>query len=144
MAIQKADRELSVMNLRKGSIFMLRGQGRRDAEHYSTWVQSRLIISEIREPAQAVAEILRAANVDFCIFGNEEEDSGGDILRLGEEGLFEELTRRNFELFRKYEIKNIICLSPHDYDAFLNDYPAFLGEEWSRLDLKVNIILSSL
>ncbi|UCF59222.1 MAG: (Fe-S)-binding protein, partial [Candidatus Bathyarchaeota archaeon] len=33
---------------------------------------------------------------------------------------------------------NIICLSPHDYDAFLNDYPAFLGEEWSRLDLKVH------
>jgi Fe-S oxidoreductase len=88
--------------------------------------------------AQAVAEILRAANVDFCILGNEEEDSGGDVLRLGEEGLFEELARRNFELFRKYEIKNIICLSPHDYDAFLNDYPAFLGEEWFRLDLKVH------
>ncbi|MBE0512009.1 (Fe-S)-binding protein [Candidatus Bathyarchaeota archaeon] len=87
--------------------------------------------------AQAFAKILRAANIDFCIFGNEEEDSGGDVLRLGEGGLFGELARRNFELFRKYEIKNVICLSPHDYDAFLNDYPAFLGEEWSRLDLEV-------
>ena len=87
--------------------------------------------------AQAVAKILRAANVDFCIFGNEEEDSGGEVLRLGEQGLFEELARRNFELFHKYEIEKVVCLSPHDYDTFLNDYPAFLADQWSGLDLDV-------
>jgi len=87
--------------------------------------------------AQAVVKILYAADVDFCIFGNEEEDSGAGVLRIGEVGLFEELTQRNFELFRRHGIKHVICLSPHDYDAFLNDYPAFLEKKWTELNLKI-------
>lgn len=90
-----------------------------------------------QKTAQAVAEILHAANFDFGILGTEEEDSGADIRRLGEEGLFEELAKRNLELFRKYRINHIVCLSPHDYDAFHNDYPRLLGEEWLKLDLTV-------
>ncbi|MHA1833325.1 MAG: (Fe-S)-binding protein [Candidatus Baldrarchaeia archaeon] len=87
--------------------------------------------------AQAIARIFSCANVDFCIFGVEEEDSGADAIRLGEEGLFRELVQRNFELFQKYKIKRLICLSPHDYDTFLNDYPVFLGDKWAKLNLKI-------
>jgi Fe-S oxidoreductase len=85
---------------------------------------------------RAVARILHASKTDFCILGNEEEDSGGDALRLGEEGLFEELAQQNLALFKKYGARRVICMSPHDYDAFINDYPAYL-EEWNRLNLTV-------
>lgn len=87
--------------------------------------------------AQAIARIFHAADIDFCIFGLEEEDSGADAIRLGEVGLFRELAQHNFELFQKYKIKRVICLSPHDYDTFLNDYPVFLGDKWSKLNLEV-------
>lgn len=86
--------------------------------------------------ARAVARILKAANVDFGILGTREEDSGGDIRDLGEEGLFEEMAKRNLELFREYGI-TIVCLSPHDYSAFLNDYPELLREDWSKLSITI-------
>jgi Fe-S oxidoreductase len=89
-----------------------------------------------QKTVKAIAKILYASNVDFCVLGNEEEDSGGDALRLGEEGLFEELAQRNLVLFKKYGTRNLICVSPHDYDAFVNDYPAYL-EEWPKLDIRV-------
>jgi Fe-S oxidoreductase len=86
---------------------------------------------------EAIAKLLHIAGVDFCVLGNEEEDSGSDPLRLGEEGLFEELATRNLALFKKYGFKNIICVSPHDYDALINDYPAFFENEWGKLNIKV-------
>ncbi|UCG36380.1 MAG: (Fe-S)-binding protein [Candidatus Bathyarchaeota archaeon] len=86
---------------------------------------------------RAIAVILRGAETDFCILGSEEEDSGADALRLGETGLFEELAQRNIQLLKKYGIKQIICLSPHDFDTFQNDYPVFLGEQWTELKIKV-------
>jgi Fe-S oxidoreductase len=78
------------------------------------------------------------------VLGNEEEDSGSDALRLGEEGLFEELAQRNLALFKKYGVKNIVCVSPHDYDSFVNDYPAYLEDEWSKLKVKLQHYTESL
>lgn len=85
---------------------------------------------------QAVARIFHGLNIDFCVLGNEEEDSGEDVLRLGEEGLFEELAERNVALIEKYGVRNIVCISPHDYDTFVNDYPNYI-KEWPTLKIKV-------
>lgn len=90
-----------------------------------------------QKTARAIARILKSANVDFSILGTREEDSGGEVRELGEEGLFEELAKRNLELFREHGIVNIVCLSPHDYNAFVNYYPELLKEEWSRLELPI-------
>jgi len=89
-----------------------------------------------QKAVRSLAQVLHASNTDFCVLGNEEEDSGADALRLGEEGLFEELAERDLRLFKKYGFKNIVCVSPHDYDAFVNDYPVYL-EEWPKLKLRV-------
>jgi len=86
---------------------------------------------------QALAKILHLANVDFGILGAQEEDSGGEVRDLGEEGLFEEFANRNLELFRKHNISNVVCVSPHDYNAFVNYYPEVLGEEWTKLNIKI-------
>ena len=44
-----------------------------------------------------VAEILHAAGVDFGILFEAEQNSGNDVRRAGEEGLFEMLARSNIE-----------------------------------------------
>jgi len=75
---------------------------------------------------QALAGILKAANVDFGILGNSEIDSGGCVRELGEEGLFEEIARRNSEIFRKCDVNKMVCFSPHDHYAFVNYYPDVL------------------
>lgn len=79
-----------------------------------------------QKTVEAVVRILNAAKVDFGIFGTEEIESGGYVRELGEEGLFEELAQRNFELLSEHDIKKIICFSPHDYYAFIKYYPDVL------------------
>ncbi len=73
--------------------------------------------------ARKFVEILNKAGVNFAVLGNEEQTSGNEVYRLGEEGLFEEIAEQNMELFRKYNVKKIVCLSAHGYDALKNEYP---------------------
>lgn len=90
-----------------------------------------------QKTARAVAMILKAANVDFGILGTQEKDSGSEVRELGEEGLFEEIAKRNLELFRERGITTVVCLSPHDYNTFINYYPELLKEEWSKLGITI-------
>lgn len=72
--------------------------------------------------AEAFIEILRLAKQDFRMLGSEEKCSGAFPLMLGEEGLFVEMVEHNLNVFKKYGVKRIICVSPHDYDVFVNLY----------------------
>jgi len=72
--------------------------------------------------AEALITLLKTANVQFSMLGGEEIDSGAFARYMGEEGLFVDLVERNTELFKEKGIKQIICLSPHDYDVFLSYY----------------------
>jgi Fe-S oxidoreductase len=72
--------------------------------------------------AEALITLLKTANVQFSMLGGEESDSGAFARYMGEEGLSTDLVERNTELFKKRGIKQIICLSPHDYDVFLSYY----------------------
>ncbi len=84
----------------------------------------------------SLLKILKAADVDFGILGKEEIESGGLALELGEEGLFSEFARRNFEIFQKYGIRKVVCLSPHDYYAFLRYYPETVGPEINGIEFR--------
>jgi Fe-S oxidoreductase len=72
--------------------------------------------------AEAVVNLLKTADVKFSLLGGEEIDSGAFARYMGEEGLFADLVERNTKLFQERGIKQIICLSPHDYDVFLSYY----------------------
>jgi Fe-S oxidoreductase len=72
--------------------------------------------------AEALIALLKAANVQFSMAGSDEGDSGALARYMGEEGLFVDLVERNTDLFKKKGVRQIICLSPHDYDAFLSYY----------------------
>jgi len=69
-----------------------------------------------------VANILNRAGYEFGILGDEECCCGNEIRRIGELGLFEELMEENSANFEKYEIKEIITLSPHCMNTFKKEY----------------------
>jgi Fe-S oxidoreductase len=81
----------------------------------------------IQEVAKALVHCFQKADVDFGILGNEETCSGNEVRRMGEEGLFEMLVEENLEKFEKYDISKMVTTSPHDFNAFKNEYE-FEGE----------------
>ena len=45
------------------------------------------------------------------------------MLRMGEKGLFEELSQHNISMFKQFGAKKIVTLSPHCYNTCKNDKP---------------------
>jgi len=81
-----------------------------------------------QKTARAFVEILNKLGINFAVLGNDERTSGGEINRMGEEGLFEMMAQENIGNFKKNNVKKIICLSPHGYDALKNEYPKLDNE----------------
>jgi len=77
--------------------------------------------------AQAVAKILKLAEVKFGILGFEEGCCGEPARRLGNEYLFQIQARKNIELLERYNVRNIITACPHCYNTIKNEYPQFGG-----------------
>jgi Fe-S oxidoreductase len=76
----------------------------------------------IQPIAKALVRVFNDAGIDFGVLGNEETCSGNEVKSMGEEGLFEMLIDENSEIFEKYGITRIVTTSPHDFNAFKNEY----------------------
>lgn len=87
--------------------------------------------------ARSIARLLRAAGVSFGILGEREVNDGNDVKAMGELALFEHLARTNIETFLDAGVRKIICLDPHSYNCFTNDYPSLGGsfEIWHYAQL---------
>jgi Fe-S oxidoreductase/nitrate reductase gamma subunit len=77
---------------------------------------------QARRITEAVAALLKRAGVDFGILGAREGCSGDLARRIGEEGLFAALARRNVEVFRSHGVRRIITHCPHCLNAFVNEH----------------------
>ncbi len=77
----------------------------------------------IQEVAKALVSVMKKAEVDFGILGNEEQCCGNEIRRMGEAGLFEELVDGNMQCFESHQIERIIAMCPHGFNALKNEYP---------------------
>jgi Fe-S oxidoreductase len=77
----------------------------------------------IQEISKSFARIMDRAEADFGILGQDETDSGNEIRRLGEEGLFEQVAQKNIEAFRARQFKEIVAFDPHAFNVIRNDYP---------------------
>ncbi|HMK35211.1 MAG TPA: (Fe-S)-binding protein [Desulfomonilaceae bacterium] len=77
----------------------------------------------IQDISRSFARILSRTSSDFGILGQDETDSGNEIRRLGEEGLFEQVSRKNIEAFQAREFKEIVAFDPHAFNTIKNDYP---------------------
>ncbi|MBL7010815.1 MAG: (Fe-S)-binding protein [Candidatus Marinimicrobia bacterium] len=84
-----------------------------------------------KDISRAVAKILKKADVDYAILGNEETCTGDSARRIGNEYLFQMQAMQNMETFEKYGIKKIVTQCPHCLTTLKNDY----GEMGAELEV---------
>ncbi len=77
--------------------------------------------------SRTVGEVFNQAGVDFGILHDGEKNSGNDVRRVGEEGLFEMLVEDNTAALKKAKFKEIVTTDPHTLNTFRNEYPEFGG-----------------
>ncbi|WP_299976595.1 (Fe-S)-binding protein [Desulfobacula sp.] len=77
---------------------------------------------EIQDIARRTSIILEKAGVDFGILGKLEKDSGNEVIRFGEEMLYQDLKEQNTEAIMESGVKQIVTADPHAYNALKNDY----------------------
>ena len=88
-----------------------------------------------QEIVAAIATGLNLAGVDFGILGPYERDSGHQVRRMGEEGLFQVLVRENTENFKRIRFQRVMTADPHAFNT-LKDYPgAFEVYHYSEIFL---------
>ncbi|MBF0199925.1 MAG: (Fe-S)-binding protein [Desulfamplus sp.] len=76
----------------------------------------------IKTIAQNTSKILTRAGVNFGILGKMEKDSGSEVLRFGEEMLFQDLKSHNTAAIKDSGVKEIVTADPHAYNVLKNDY----------------------
>lgn len=76
----------------------------------------------------AIVKILKAANVNFAILGNEEKCCGDSARKLGNEFLYQTLAAENIEVMNGYGVKKIITQCPHCFQTLKHDYRQMGGE----------------
>lgn len=79
----------------------------------------------VQEVTRTVAEMLHGAGVDFGILYDAEQNSGNDVHRTGEEGLFEMLARHNIEALAGCTFNRIMTTDPHSLNALSQEYRLF-------------------
>ena len=86
----------------------------------------------VQRLTQSVARVLHEARVDFGILYDSERNSGNDVRRVGEEGLFEMLAQHNMDVLSKCSFKRIMTTDPHSLNALGQDYQA-LGAKYKMV-----------
>ncbi len=75
------------------------------------------------EVSRTVARLLTAAGVDFGILYEAERNSGNDVRRAGEEGLFELLRDHNLAALADASFRRIVTTDPHSLNTLRGEYP---------------------
>jgi Fe-S oxidoreductase len=78
----------------------------------------------VQVTTRRVAELLHLAGLDFGILYEAEQNSGNDVRRAGEEGLFETLANHNIELLQGCKFNRIMTTDPHSLNALRQEYRA--------------------
>ena len=76
----------------------------------------------IQNIASCIAKGLYMAGIEFGILGPTESDSGHQVRRIGEEGLFQLLMEENMEAIQGIKFKRVITTDPHAFNTLTNDY----------------------
>lgn len=78
--------------------------------------------------AQAFAQILNKAGVNFAVLGSVEQCTGDSARRAGNEYLFAMLAQTNVANLNAAKVKKIVTHCPHCLHTIKNEYPQFGGE----------------
>lgn len=79
----------------------------------------------LQEQSRALARILHNSGVSFGLLYEGEWNSGNDVRRVGEEGLFEMLAEHNVEAFNSAQFEEIFTTDPHSLNTLKNEYKEF-------------------
>jgi len=71
--------------------------------------------------------VLKAVGVKVAILGADEQDSGDDARRSGNEYLAQTIIQVNVEMLNGYGVKTILTACPHTFNTLKNEYPDFGG-----------------
>jgi len=77
----------------------------------------------VQEATRAAAQVLQRAGIDFGILYDAERNSGNDVRRLGEEGLFDVLRSDNAAALAKASFRAVLTTDPHSLNALRHEYP---------------------
>ncbi|MFQ6083239.1 MAG: (Fe-S)-binding protein [Candidatus Aminicenantia bacterium] len=87
----------------------------------------------LQEKTRTLARIFIKCGIDFGILYEGERNSGNDVKRIGEEGLYEMLVERNAEIMKKSRFKLIMTTDPHTLHTIKNEYPYYTEGRWDVL-----------
>jgi Fe-S oxidoreductase/nitrate reductase gamma subunit len=76
----------------------------------------------------SMTRVLKAAGVDFGVLGEAEICCGDPARRAGYEFQFQIMAEENIEVFKSYNIEEIITSCPHCYNIIKNEYPRYGGD----------------
>lgn len=76
----------------------------------------------------SLVRVLKAAGVNFGVLGEAENCCGDPARRAGYEFQFQIMAEQNIEVFKGYNVKEIITACPHCYNTFKNEYPYYGGD----------------
>jgi Fe-S oxidoreductase len=100
-----------------------------DSAHTLFWVGCTGALVERNVNATlALTRVLKAAGVDFAVLGDAETCCGDPARRAGYDFQFQILAEENIELFKSYNIQEIITSCPHCYNTIKNEYPLYGGD----------------
>ena len=83
---------------------------------------------------QAMASVLKKANVNFAVLGSRETCTGDPARRMGNEYLFQILAGQNIDTISGYGINTILTTCPHCFNTMRNEYSQVadsLETEWN-------------
>ena len=81
-----------------------------------------------QEIARSVVTLLQKAKISFGVITEALNSDGNDVKAIGETPLFKELAEKNIKILNGKNVKKIITLSPHSFNALKNDYPGLGGQ----------------
>jgi Fe-S oxidoreductase/nitrate reductase gamma subunit len=73
--------------------------------------------------ARAFVKILTREGISFGTLGQKETCCGDIARRVGEEGLFDEQVNKTIDLFKQYNVTDLVTSSPHCFNMLKNEYP---------------------
>jgi Fe-S oxidoreductase len=102
--------------------FKIKDARKEEVEHLWILGDYASFDARLKNITKIVASIFQKAGLDFGILYEGERNSGNDVRRIGEEGLFEILKERNIQSLQKAKFKYIFTTDPHTYNTLKNEY----------------------
>lgn len=68
------------------------------------------------------AQVFQRLELDFGILYESEQTAANDLRRTGEEGLYQELRKRNLQVLAEAQYRSILTTDPHTYNTLRREY----------------------